>query len=151
MAKSPRDDKTLVEEIAEDAAQNTLALNPLIGWRPQDMVQAAGTVMKALASSPQNVATQWMNFATDWGKIVTGQSELTPDPRDRRFADPAWKTSNLHKALVQSYMAWGKAVTDMVAKTELDGEGCRARQARDLDLCRRDGAVEQSRSSTRRR
>jgi len=101
MAKSPRDDKTLAEEIAEDAAQNTLALNPLIGWRPQDMVQAAGTVMKALASSPQNVATQWMNFATEWGKIVTGQSELTPDPRDRRFADPAWKTSNLHKALAQ--------------------------------------------------
>ena len=128
MAKSPRDDKTLVEEIAEDAAQNTLALNPLIGWRPQDMVQAAGTVMKALASSPQNVATQWMNFATEWGKIVTGQSELTPDPRDRRFADPAWKTSNLHKALAQSYMAWGKAVTDMVAKTELEGkDAARAR------------------------
>ena len=79
--------------------------------------ELAGTVMKALASSPQNVATQWMNFATEWGKIVTGKSDLAPDPRDRRFADPAWKTSNLHKALAQSYMAWGKAVTDMVQAT----------------------------------
>jgi polyhydroxyalkanoate synthase len=128
MAKTPKEDRTLAEQIADAAAENTLALNPLVGWRAEDMMQAAGTVMKALASSPQNVATQWMNFATEWGKIVTGQSELTPDPRDRRFADPAWKTSNLHKALAQSYMAWGKAVTDMVAKTDLDGkDAARAR------------------------
>ncbi|MGE0283166.1 MAG: alpha/beta fold hydrolase [Rhizobiaceae bacterium] len=128
MAKTPKDDRTLAEQIADAAAENTLALNPLVGWRTEDMMQAAGTVMKALASSPQNVATQWMNFATEWGKIVTGQSELTPDARDRRFADPAWKSSNLHKALAQSYMAWGKAVTDMVAKTDLEGkDAARAR------------------------
>jgi len=128
MAKTPKDDRPLAEQIADEAAENTLALNPLIGWRTEDMVQAAGTVMKALASSPQNVATQWMSFATEWGKIVTGKSDLAPDPRDRRFADPAWKSSNLHKALAQSYMAWGKAVTDMVAKTDLEGkDAARAR------------------------
>jgi polyhydroxyalkanoate synthase len=60
----------------------------LVGWRAEDMMQAAGTVMKALASSPQNVANQWMSFATEWGKIVTGQSELTPDPRDRPLCGP---------------------------------------------------------------
>lgn len=127
MPKS-KDDKTLAEEIAEEAAQNTLALNPLVGWRAADMMQAANTVMKALATSPQNVTTQWMNFATEWGKIVTGQSEVAADPKDRRFADPAWKTSSLHKALMQSYMAWGNTVTNMVANSSLEGkDAARAR------------------------
>ncbi len=121
MAKS-KDDKTLTDEIAEEASRNTLALNPLIGWRTQDMMEASQTVMKALATSPQNVATHWMNFATEWGKIVTGRSEVSADPKDRRFADPAWKTSPLHKALMQSYMAWGQQVTEMVAKSSLDGK-----------------------------
>lgn len=122
MAKAPKDDKTLAEEIAEEAAQNTLALNPLIGWRATDMMQATNTVLKALATSPQNVATQWMNFATEWGKIVTGHSEVAADPKDRRFADPTWKSSAVHKALMQSYVAWGDTVTKMVANSSLEGK-----------------------------
>ena len=33
MAKTPKDDRPLAEQIAEEAAQNTLALNPLVGMR----------------------------------------------------------------------------------------------------------------------
>ncbi|MGO4831836.1 alpha/beta fold hydrolase [Rhizobiaceae sp. 2RAB30] len=129
MAKAPKTEgRTIADDIAENSAENTLALNPLIGVRSQDLVAAAGTVMKALASHPQLVAQQWMNFATEFGKIVGGQSEIAADPKDRRFADPAWKSSGLHKALMQSYVAWGKAVTDLVEKTELpDKDAARAR------------------------
>jgi len=128
MANAPKEPRTLAEEIAEEAAENTLALNPLVGWRAQDMMDAASTVMRAMATSPQNVAEHWMNFATEWGKIVTGKSEVSADPKDRRFADPAWKTSALHKALMQSYVAWGKTVTDMVANSSLEGkDAARAR------------------------
>jgi polyhydroxyalkanoate synthase len=128
MAKSPREDRSLAEEIADDASNNTLALNPLVGLRMEDLVKAQGTVLKALATSPQAVAAQWMNFAGEFSKIVMGNSEVAPDPKDRRFADPAWKSSNVHKALAQSYMAWGKAVTEMVADTKLDAkDAARAR------------------------
>ena len=104
--KPAKDERTLLEQIADEAAENTLALNPLVGMRAEDLMSAAGTVMKALVS----------------------QSEIAADPKDRRFADPAWKTSGLHKALMQSYMAWGKAVTDTVAKTDLpEKDAARAR------------------------
>ena len=119
MAKQPKDERTLADEIADDAARNTLALNPLVGMRTEDLISAAGTVMRALAGQPQALAQQWLSFATEFGKIVTGQSELAADPKDRRFTDPAWKSSGVHKALMQSYMAWGKAVTDLVENTEL--------------------------------
>ncbi len=128
MAKQPDKEKTLAEQIADDAAQNTLALNPLVGVRTEDLMSAAGNVMRALAGQPQAIAQQWMSFATEFGKIVTGQSELAADPKDRRFADPAWKSSGVHKALMQSYMAWGKAVTDLVEKTDLpEKDSARAR------------------------
>jgi len=128
MAKKPETDRTLADEIADDAAQNTLALNPLVGPRPEELFASAGAVMKAMAGQPQLLMQQWMGFATEFGKIVTGQSELAPDPKDRRFADPAWKTSGLHKGLAQSYMAWSKAVTELVAKTDLpEKEAARAR------------------------
>jgi len=128
MAKAPKDDRTLAEQIADDAAQNTLALNPLVGMRTEDLMSAAGTVMKAIVGQPQALAQQWMSFAGEFGKIVTGQSEIAADPKDRRFADPAWKTSGVHKALMQSYMAWGKAVTELVEKTDLpDKDAARAR------------------------
>jgi polyhydroxyalkanoate synthase len=119
MAKQPKEDRTLADEIADDAAKNTLALNPLVGMRTEDLISAAGTVVRALAGQPQAIAQQWLSFATEFGKIVTGQSDLAADPKDRRFADPAWKSSGVHKALMQSYMAWGKAVTELVEKTDL--------------------------------
>lgn len=135
MAKSPKDgeskgEETLAETIAKGAMENTLALNPLVGVRTQDLVEAAGSMMKAMAANPGLLVQQWAGFAGEMGKILTGQSELAADPKDRRFADPAWKSSPINKALMQSYMAWGQAVTDLAAKTELpDTQAARARLA----------------------
>ncbi|MGE3366205.1 MAG: alpha/beta fold hydrolase [Rhizobiaceae bacterium] len=124
----PKHDKSLAEQIAEEAAEQTLAMSPLVGWRAKDMMDAANTVMKALATSPHNVATQWMNFAAEWGSIIAGHSDISADPKDRRFADPAWQTSALHKGLMQSYLAWGDTVSKMVANSSLEGkDAARAR------------------------
>ncbi len=123
-----RDTRPLSEQIADEAAENTLALNPLVGLRTQDIAAATGSVLKALASHPQALAEQWLAFASEFGKIVTGQSEIAADPKDRRFADPAWKSSSLHKAVMQSYVAWSKSVTELVAKTDLpEKDAARAR------------------------
>ncbi len=130
MAKKPKEDVSLAEEIALSASENTLALNPLVAIRPQDMVAAAGTVLKAMAAQPALVADQWFGFINEMGRILTGKSEVASDPKDRRFADPAWKTSALHKGLMQSYLAWGKTLAEAVEKTDLDGkDGARARLA----------------------
>jgi polyhydroxyalkanoate synthase subunit PhaC len=121
-------DRSLSDQIAESAAQNTLALNPLVGVRTEDLVQAAGAVMRAVATHPQALMQQWMGFSQEFARIVTGQSEVSADPKDRRFADPAWKASGLHKALMQSYVAWGNAVTELVERTDLpDKDAARAR------------------------
>lgn len=120
--------RSLADEIAEEASQNTLALNPLVGLRGEDLVSAAKTVIGALAAQPQIVAQQWMGFLGELGKIVIGRSEVAPDPKDKRFAHPSWSENALHRGLMQSYVAWANTVTEAVAKTSLpDKDAARAR------------------------
>ncbi|WP_439574606.1 alpha/beta fold hydrolase [Phreatobacter sp.] len=121
-------DRPLAEQIAEDASRNTLALNPLVGVRTEELIGAARTLVGALAAQPQIVAQQWMDFVKEMGRIVTGQSEVAPDPKDKRFADPAWQANAFHRTLMQSYTAWAKTVHEAVAKTDLpDKDAARAR------------------------
>lgn len=121
-------DKSLAEQIAEEASQNTLALNPIVGIRMEDLMEAARTTMGALMSQPNIIAKQWMGLAMDLGKIVSGQSDIAPDPKDKRFAHPNWGESRPHAMLMQAYLAWSRAVTEAVEKTELpDKDAARAR------------------------
>jgi polyhydroxyalkanoate synthase subunit PhaC len=96
--------------------------------RTEDLMQGARTVMGALAAQPQIVAQQWMDFMKEMGRIVTGQSEVAPDPKDKRFAHPAWNENRFHKGLMQSYTAWANTVHQAVEKTGLEGkDAARAR------------------------
>jgi polyhydroxyalkanoate synthase len=115
-------------DIADDAAKNTVTLNPLVGLRTEDLVDAAKTVVKAFASQPAMVTEQWLSFMGEMGKVMTGQSTITPDQKDKRFADPAWKNSVIHRTLMQSYVAWGNAVNATVDKAQLaDKDAARAK------------------------
>ena len=107
--------------LAEDASRTTVTLNPLVGIQPNDLAEAAKTVIKGLATQPAMVAEQWLAFMGEMGKIVTGQAEVKPPPGDKRFVDPAWASSGIHKALMQGYLAWGQAVTALVDKVPLEG------------------------------
>ncbi|MEL7462812.1 MAG: alpha/beta fold hydrolase [Pseudomonadota bacterium] len=116
------------KDIAESAAENTLALNPLVGLRGQDMVAAGANVMRTLASQPQMLTKQWMGFASEMGSIMMGRSEMAPARGDRRFADEGWSKNGVNKALMQAYLKWSGDVTEMVEKLDLpDRDAARAR------------------------
>ena len=107
------------EGISEAAARNTLALNPLVGIRGQDLTDSAGILFKAMINEPKVAAEQWFSFLGELGQIASGNSERVPKAGDRRFSDPTWKESELHRGLLKSYLAWGDAVTGLVDKTGL--------------------------------
>ena len=54
--------------------KHTLALNPMVGLRGRDFVDAAQTVFKAAIDQPQIAVKQWFSFMGDLGKIVAGES-----------------------------------------------------------------------------
>lgn len=94
------------ETVSDQAARHTLALNPLVGLRDRDLIDGAATVFKAMINEPAAAARQWLWFMGELGKIAAGQSERSHAAGDRRFADPAWKSSNVHRGLLQAYIAW---------------------------------------------
>ncbi len=116
------------EDIAKNAAENTLALNPIVGIRSQDLMAAGTNVMRAMMEQPAVLTKEWMSFAAEFGKIVTNSSDIQPSPKDRRFADTAWQNNNISKALMQSYIAWSETVMNTVEKLDLpDRDAARAR------------------------
>jgi Poly(3-hydroxyalkanoate) synthetase len=107
-------------DVHDQAAQHTLAANPLVGVRGRDVVASARTLLGRMASNPTVVAQQWLALIGELGRIATGASELAPDPKDKRFADPAWKESFPYRALAQAYLAWAGALNRCVDETKMD-------------------------------
>ena len=105
--------------MSEQASRHTLALNPLVAFRRKDLLDSAGIFFKAMISEPQVAADKWLSFVGELTDVVSGKSERAPQSGDKRFADPAWKTSPLHSGLLKAYLAWGEALDDFVGKTSL--------------------------------
>jgi polyhydroxyalkanoate synthase subunit PhaC len=107
-------------DIREQAAQHTLAANPLIGVRGQDILDSARLLLAQVLTNPIAAAQQYLTFLGELGRIASGASELAPDAKDRRFADPAWKESLAYRSLAQGYLAWGNALYGFLDQANID-------------------------------
>jgi polyhydroxyalkanoate synthase subunit PhaC len=93
------------------------ALGVLRRFRPDG---AALRLAVGLARRPQRVASQAASLGSELGRIARGGSELAPERRDRRFADPAWNQNALLKRAMQAYLASGQAAENLLASADLD-------------------------------
>jgi len=91
-------------ELVTEASQNTLAANPLIGLQPRDIVSAAKSLLKAIALSRQPVTAHLKGYASELAGVIKGESTVAPDPKDRRFVDPAWQSNFVFRRLLQAHM-----------------------------------------------
>jgi polyhydroxyalkanoate synthase subunit PhaC len=111
---------TQEHDIREQAAAYTLAANPLVGVRGEDLVASARLLLGEMLNNPAVAVRQSMALVAELGRIATGRSALAPDPKDRRFADPAWKDNTAYRALAQSYLAWGNALYHFIDEAKID-------------------------------
>src|SRR5262249_8604994 len=107
-------------DIREQATCHTLAANPLVGVRGQDILDSARLLLAQVLSTPVAAAQHYVTFLGGLGRIAPGACELAPDAKDRRFADPAWKESLAYRSLVQSYLAWGNALYGFLDQAKID-------------------------------
>jgi polyhydroxyalkanoate synthase len=73
-----------------------------------------------LAKRPGLIGRQAAKLGAELGQIAVGRSSIAASPRDRRFADPAWKDNPLLRRAVQAYLAAAAAAEELVAGAELD-------------------------------
>src|SRR5262249_29329422 len=90
MATESREAESLNSDIREQAAQYTLAANPLVGVRGHDILASAGVLVGQMMKNPGSAAQQYFSFVGELGRILIGGSELAPDAKDKRFA-ASWR------------------------------------------------------------
>ena len=106
--------------LENEAAQSTTALGPLVGLAREDFVGAVALLLRETASDPGRTLKHSRAFGGDLVKILTGKSELAPDPKDKRFKDPAWQYNPFFRAGAQYYLAVQKGMKSWLADLELD-------------------------------
>ena len=106
--------------LEEEAAQSTTALGPMVGLVREDFAGAIALLLRETASDPQRTMRHAQAMGEDMVKIMTGQSDLAPDPKDKRFRDPAWQYNPFLRAGAQYYLAVQKGMNSWLADLELD-------------------------------
>ena len=106
--------------LENEAAQSTTALGPLVGLAREDFVGAIALLLRETASDPARTVKHMRGFGEDVVQILTGKSELAPDPKDKRFKDPAWQYNPFFRAGAQYYLAVQKGMKNWMQDLELD-------------------------------
>ncbi|WP_379550753.1 PHA/PHB synthase family protein [Qipengyuania sp. DGS5-3] len=106
--------------LEDEAAQSTSALGPLVGLTREDIFGAVAVLLRETASDPQRLMRHSKAMGDDMIKIMTGKSELAPEPKDRRFKDHAWQYNPFMRAGMQYYLAVQKGMANWLEELELD-------------------------------
>ena len=70
---------------------------------PRDVAAAAGSLLKAVAALAAGGGSHYGAYLRELRSVMGGDSDVKPDPKDRRFADPAWQSNFLYRRLMQAY------------------------------------------------
>ncbi len=101
------------------AVDAILGANPFVGISARDFLTSLGQFLRNLAAHPDEFRSRMSGYLFDLTQIATGESELKPEPNDRRFADPAFAENPFYRRLMQAYLAWRASLHDLVGlKTE---------------------------------
>jgi polyhydroxyalkanoate synthase len=107
-------------KLEDEAVQHTTALGPLIGLTREDIFGAVAVMLRETASDPQRLMKHSQAMGEDMIKIMTGKSDLAPDPKDRRFQDPTWQFNPFMRAGMQYYLAVQKGASRWLEDLDLD-------------------------------
>lgn len=133
-AEVPQDEDTIsVDEVtdqleegvtsAEDMVENTIKAlfgSLPLGLSPGQSAAAAGRVTTTALRQPREVVEHTAKLVWEELKVVTGFSDVEPDPGDRRFGHEWFRENPLYRRLMQFYLAWNRELYDLLDDLDLD-------------------------------
>ena len=102
------------KKVGENAAKTTTAVNSIVGFRRSEVVKSLGLMAGYAAKQPKPFAKHIKNYAGEMLDIMKGDSELAPDPKDRRFKDETWGKNPFYKRGMQSWLAMRKELNGWI-------------------------------------
>ncbi len=108
------------DEIAQNAAQSTTALNPLLGGiNRQELLGAVTMLLRSSMTNPVTTARAARKIVSENTQILMGKSKREADKKDRRFKDPAWENNPFYRRGMQSFLATQEHLHDWVSEIKL--------------------------------
>jgi polyhydroxyalkanoate synthase len=108
-------------DLADTAAPlDALLVDAALGTRRFIPDASTARFLGGLARRPGTTARRLGHLASEAARAAAGASTLTPSPRDRRFADPAWAQNPLLHRLMQVYLAGAQSAGSLVADAGLN-------------------------------
>ena len=104
----------------DEAVAAVRGANPFVGLTPGQVLRAGARWTEALARKPRVLASSVLDWAEQELHVVAGRSDVVPDPKDRRFTDPAWQDSWWWRRVAQSYLVTRDSVLGSVERLDLD-------------------------------
>ncbi|TMC17891.1 MAG: hypothetical protein E6J36_18575, partial [Chloroflexi bacterium] len=110
------------EQTAEQipGGEAAFGLMPLVGFRGTDLFNVSQQLAEQAIKQPPLVLKHYTNFLLEMGRVVTGQSSVEPDAKDKRFTDEVWKTNPYYRALLQTYLTWQQSLGAFIDDADLD-------------------------------
>jgi polyhydroxyalkanoate synthase len=119
---TPANDGTAVATTGSfDAADPVvLGANPLVGLNRQQAAAALGRLFQRMAVEPGVVMATTLEAAGQLLEVLVGRSDVTAEPRDKRFADRVWSENPVYRRLLQAYLVDARAVLAVVDEVDMD-------------------------------
>src|SRR5262249_3826820 len=114
---------TLSQEEAPDVFDRddppVLGANAFVGLTRRQIVAAFGRLLQRVVVEPRLAAAVALDAARELGSVILGRSDVAADPKDKRFADPAWTANPLYHRVLQAYLIQRGALWQLVDKVQL--------------------------------
>ncbi|MDT7747764.1 MAG: poly[(R)-3-hydroxyalkanoate] polymerase subunit PhaC [Pseudonocardiales bacterium] len=88
-------------------------------WRRLVPDATALRLVRGLANRPVKVVGRVRGLVGELGRIVIGNSNTQPDPKDRRYTDPAWSGNPLLHRALQAHLATSRTAEALVEDARL--------------------------------
>lgn len=93
---------------------------PFFGFRGEDLAATAGALAKEATAHPTLVLEEQAALVRDIIRVLAGQSDLKPAPKDKRFADLGWTDNPFYRVFLGGYLAWTKSLDAFIDRTTFD-------------------------------
>ncbi len=110
------------EQTAEQmpGGEAAFGLMPLVGFRGTDLFDVSQKIAQQAIQQPPLLMKSYSNYMLEMGRVMTGQSTVEPDAKDKRFTDEAWKTNPFYRMYLQTYLTWEQSLNAFVNDANLD-------------------------------
>ncbi|MGI9294026.1 MAG: PHA/PHB synthase family protein, partial [Pseudomonadales bacterium] len=108
------------KQMEQDVANAASALSPLLGFDIDDIRIAYNDLLAALIRHPRLAAKALSSITSEQLEILINNADWKPNPKDKRFSNPAWQDNRYFRTILQFYFASAQGMRSWLKSLKLE-------------------------------